>query len=690
MGAASSRAGGVDIDNPFPLDEGHNSNLDVLSMIAARILNTGDIYKLDNLTNPGECGNYAVFLRDKIEQTLLPFVTEVDMTGKHGPNKTQKEILYQSSSVSIPEVGARKDICTELATTMITVVSIVVASLASIQVKSSSREAQFTNNQKGGSYNAIFQWLQQSGFVTVPPSVNAPFELSTPGDTSAKETRDRIFISLSSTNSLTSTYGTVYARERKSPPDTPFPVGASFNIEIFDPIDLPTATQGLSVLPLRILDSSRDTWLAGVLFQNFFITFVKRTQRPNHIVPLIANLFRRFRDGVAAAKTPFDESKAELHAANQVLTTYISSGFNPGVIAATLNPFFTALGHPFLSSSAGGIIRGQGGIMGIGGQGLGGQGFGGQGLGGQGLGGQGLGGLQGFGGQGLGLQGQGLGGWGGNKGGWGGQGLGGQGLGGQAWAQLQGLPGPGARIGGIPGGTYVIPYVASQRLTTWLSSFKSLLPKESSPAAVRASILAREVTKDRNVAPGICTDDYFKETSLAKVMPWLTLQLLFIDDITKLTAAPSPAIFGPDWPTFISNLAAVYTTANVTPKIQGPAGPVFLDTLSFKGSVTVEGKDCKTLTSKLVVGYKEVKDGLLAIHGAYMRHCNAVFQLISKLVVTLQDGPNQFVRLHPNVVKSDSKAYVNGVRAEARKLISEFYLEIERLYVNTIQNMKVK
>jgi hypothetical protein len=667
--AASSRAGGVDIDNPFPLDEGHNSNLDVLSMIAARILNTGDIYKLDNLTNPGECGNYAVFLRDKIEQTLLPFVTEVDMTGKHGSIKTQKEILYQSSTVSIPEAGARKDICSELATTMITVVSIVVASLASIQVKTTSREAQFTNNQKGGSYNAIFQWLQQFGFVSTPPAVNTPFELITPGDTSAKQTRDRVFLSLSSTNSLTSTYGTVYARARQD--DAAFPVGASFDIELFDPIELPTATQGLSVLPFRVMDSSRDTWLAGVLFQNFFITFVKRTQVGNHIVDLIANLFRRVRDGAGAVKMPFDESKAELHGANQILDNYIRTGHNPGVILAAINPYFTSKGHPFLSSSAGGIIRGQGGIMGIGGQGLGVQGLGGLGV--QGLGVQGLGG-QGLGGQEFGI----------------GQRLGGQ-VGRLGWAPLQGLPGPGARIGGIPGGTYVIPYAATQRLTAWLSSFRTLLPKESSPAAVRAAILAREVTSDRNVAPGICTDDYFKESSLAKVLPWLTLQLLFIDDITKLTATASPTVFtSNEWPTFLNNLAAVYTTGNVTPKIQGPQGAVFLDALSFKGSVTVAGKDCKTLTSKLVVGYKEVKDGLLAIHGAYMRHCNAVFQLISKLVVTLQDGPNQFVRLHPNVVKSDSKAYVNGVRAEARKLISEFYLEIERLYVNTIQNMKPK
>ena len=270
MGATISQAGSVDIDNPFPVDEAHNNNLDVLSMIAARILNTGDIYKLDNLNNPGECGNYAVFLRDKIEQTLLPFVTSVDMSGKHGPAKEQKEILYQSSTVSIPNVGARADICKELATTMITVVSIVVASLASIQVKGPNRETQFTNNQKGGAYNEVFRWLQQFKFVNSPPSVNKPFELITPLDTTPVTNRDRVFLSLSPGNNLMNTIGTVYARQMTN--DTPFP-NISFTIQFFDPITLPTAQPDLSVLPFRILDVSKDTWVAGVLYNNFFITF---------------------------------------------------------------------------------------------------------------------------------------------------------------------------------------------------------------------------------------------------------------------------------------------------------------------------------------------------------------------------------------------------------------------------------
>ena len=683
MGAASSRSGGVDIDTPFPIDDAHNSNLDVLSMIAARILNTGDIYKLDNLGNPGECGNYAVFLRDKIEQTLLPFVLDVDATGK---GSKQTEVLYQSSVTSIPDINARKKICSELATTMITVVSIVVASLASVQVKTTSREAQFANNQKGGSYNAIFQWLEATRFVSRQPIVDRAFELVTPGDATPPASRDRIVITLSSRHSLTSTFGTVGAIARTNPADTPFS-GGTFDIEMFDPVDMPTATPGMSVLPLRIFDSTRDAWLVGVLFQNFFISFVKRTQQPNHIVPLIANLFRRVRDGTNAVKTQFDESKAELNAANNILNQYVSSRYNPAVLTAALSDFFTTMGFPFLAQTSGGLIRGQGGIMGLGGQGI-------QGL--QGLQGQGLQGLQGQGwGGGQGLQGQ----------GWGGQGLQGQGLQGQGWGGVQGvgrqgwggfgippgLPGPQARIGGIPGGTYAIPYVASQRLMTWISGFRNMMPKESSPAAVRAAILAREVTGNRNVSPGICTDDYFKETSLAKVHPWMTLQLLFIDDITKLTTVATPTVFtGVGWLTFLQKLGSVYQTGGVTPQIAIPTSNMFLESLSFKGTVKVEGKDCKTLTSKLIVGYKEVKDGLLALHGAYLRHCNAIFTLISQLVITIQDGPNQYVRLNPAVVKGDSKAYVNRIRDQARQLIADFYVEVEQLYVGTIKNMQFK
>jgi hypothetical protein len=171
----------------------------------------------------------------------------------------------------------------------------------------------------------------------------------------------------------------------------------------------------------------------------------------------------------------------------------------------------------------------------------------------------------------------------------------------------------------------------------------------------------------------------------------MTLQLLFIDDITKLSTVASPAVFtGAGWLTFLQKLASVYQTGGVTPQIASPTSNVFLESLSFKGAVKVEGKDCKTLTSKLIVGYKEVKDGLLALHGAYLRHCNAIFTLISQLVITIQDGPNQYVRLNPAVVKGDSKAYVNRIRDQARQIIADFYVEVEQLYVGTIKNMQLK
>ena len=64
-------------------------------------------------------------------------------------------------------------------------------------------------------------------FASGTLAVNTPFELITPGDTSAKATRDRVFLSLSPANSLASTYGTVYARAREDI-NLPFPSGTVF------------------------------------------------------------------------------------------------------------------------------------------------------------------------------------------------------------------------------------------------------------------------------------------------------------------------------------------------------------------------------------------------------------------------------------------------------------------------------
>ena len=68
MGAGQSvHTHAVSVLNPFPVDAKLSHELDKLSMVAARILNTSDIYDIANLalSDASGCGSYAIFLKKK-------------------------------------------------------------------------------------------------------------------------------------------------------------------------------------------------------------------------------------------------------------------------------------------------------------------------------------------------------------------------------------------------------------------------------------------------------------------------------------------------------------------------------------------------------------------------------------------------------------------------------------------------
>jgi hypothetical protein len=78
------------------------------------------------------------------------------------------------------------------------------------------------------------------------------------------------------------------------------------------------------------------------------------------------------------------------------------------------------------------------------------------------------------------------------------------------------------------------------------------------------------------------------------------------------------------------------------------------------------------------------------IQAAYTAHVAAVWGILNSLIVVIADPAKrtEVVRLHPDVfggtVKS-SKVYVDEKATQARKLIADFYLNIERIYVETIK-----
>jgi hypothetical protein len=54
MGASASTPA---LDIPFPIDLKDKSKLDLLTMVVSHILNTPDIYDINNLARPGVCGD---------------------------------------------------------------------------------------------------------------------------------------------------------------------------------------------------------------------------------------------------------------------------------------------------------------------------------------------------------------------------------------------------------------------------------------------------------------------------------------------------------------------------------------------------------------------------------------------------------------------------------------------------------
>jgi len=156
MGNGSS----ISKSNPFPVNEKIVKNLARLSYGTARILNTEDIYYLFNLNKPGPCGNYAIFKKKNIGIKLLPFFADI--------SGTVQEFLYQDSFKAVSN-DIRKEVCADLAKTMLRTVSIIVACMASIQIYSSMVKARYDEvvppTQRGGGGDTIKDWLTRHNYI---------------------------------------------------------------------------------------------------------------------------------------------------------------------------------------------------------------------------------------------------------------------------------------------------------------------------------------------------------------------------------------------------------------------------------------------------------------------------------------------------------------------------------------------
>ena len=645
MGAAGSR---VALDNPFPLDAKMNSDLDLLSVAISRILNTPDIYDINNLGRPGVCGDYAVFLRNQVEKKLLPFMATVD--GK------DVAVAYLNPRKSIDKPEVRKEVCKQLTGTILRVISIVVASLASIQVANQSRDtavagvtrqavtqmpsqrggSKLTTGQGGGGIPDVREWLVNNNYISAA-NVGAAgadgIRLNNPaGD-------DYSFRLAFVRTEGVITYANLSAEGGKP---EPLPRG-SLKVQFMNPVQIPGTTR--TVLPLRVLDNAGLPWMVGVLYENVFKSLVPNSP---HSSPysIWYSLFRRTQGWEA----PLRETRDQLNQANLVFSQ-AKQGNNPSLILPSLTEFLTqyvqgysgAVQQPPYGAPPGyypgappaPYYPGMGGPYGAPAQ--------------------------------------------------------------RAVLPLQQLPSglQQQRPAMAPAASsmdYDIPLAASKYIYNMLNNFRNMVVKQSCPAAVRSVTLSAKLNPDRTIQTGICRDPYWLETNMGQIYPYTALQFLCYADWNVLSSdRRTDTRFVQPWFDFLSGMKSIYRGGKV-PTLEGPdvgTAAVFLDQYKFKDvSKTVI---CESTGQNPRVRFQGVQDGLLAMQGAYSRHVKKIWEIMNSLIYVVEDPDTKqsIVRLHPKVVAAGSMKYVDGLAVEARKQIIAHYLEIETIYRDTIEKLVV-
>lgn len=656
MGNETSRVETANVEDPFPVSTSLDRDLDRLSMVAARVLSTPDIYDVENLAKPGVCGEYAVFLKRELEKDikkiLKPYVMEVDLDGKG--IKERVEIAYGNPRKIIKNEKAREAICKSLSSAMVRTIATIVACLASIQVAVPARKTtvsgigSMVGGQRGGTLQSVYDWLVTNQYV-VPGSFTSPLgqKLKMRINPSSQTFSKKIDFTITlSTTAGSTTTGTI--ESSGATPEGPMPTG-SLKVQFLDPISLPVmpGQPPQTVLPIQVMDGAGIPWLAGILYGIMFKSFVTPmpppppTQQQFFLTDILYMLFRKTqgwggtlfekRSDTMQAKTVFSITQrtgtsAAMIGAIDAWFRQAVAGYQPGGAAATVAaypgygaPPAVPYGYPAYAPPPPSIPT----IT--------------------------------------------------------------------AYAPAAAAAGLGMLkppTGATPGSYYTIPQTASKTLLDTLKDFRAKLAIENSPAAIRAQALGGVPTRDRNIQTNLCQDPYWLMPNLQRVYPWATLQFLCVDDWATLTGDRSKVVFAPEWSKFINDMFSLYNGDKV-PKMERTGTSEFLDTMKFTDINNL--KVCAAAAAPRVK-FKEVQDGLLKIQGIYERHVKEMWGILNSLVFLVEDPDTktEYVRLHPKVLEANtSEEYVNDRAKEARKLISKFYYNIEKAYLDAAKTLQV-
>ena len=533
--------------------------------------------------------------------------------------------------------------------TMLRTIITVVASLASIQVASPSRETAITGIgvQKGGGIPDIREWLENAGYISSADKSTAgnqvPFRnpgLPTSSDYAYYLTLDR------TEGPLTYAYITAKSLSTASASFQALPTGA-LRVHFLNPIQIPVAGSAAhSILPIRIVDNANIPWCAGILYQNVFKSF-NTTSPQFYITDLIIRLFRR----TQGSNDEITETRNDINIANNVFQEYRRTMISKYIFDAI--PQFLSQHIPGYQSYAPGAIQQPQYIQGPGGI----------------------------------LQ---------------------QvipaatGIGPTAPQQAMWRPPTGTVAGApqialrpvttqvIPGVTdFDIPSSSAKSITDTLKLFRSSVSAESSPAAVRATTLAALENRDRTVQTGICTDKYWTMPNLARVYPWSTLQFLSVLDWSALSEDRAKTQFAPEWERFLSSLSSLYNGTGSNPKLERPNNTKFLDQMRITNVANLG--ICKQSQNPRVA-FQEVQAGIQELQSLYRDHVRKMWDILNSLILVIVDPETQqeVVRLHPNVVAGASSAdYVNERAAAARSAIADYYIAVEKAYLKAGSNLRL-
>jgi hypothetical protein len=642
MGAGASTGLSADVKNPFPISPEQSTNLDKLSMVAARILSTPDLYDFSNLAKPGVCGDYAVFLKKDLTKKLLPFVTQVST--KEGAPPERVEVVYQSSRGSLPDRKAREKVCGEMVDTMLRVCMTVVACLASMQIATTSREAAtagigagattdgVVQKQVGGAaanMEEIISWLYTNRYLAKRPASVENTVGFLPG--SGGNISFDIAFSGTIANAL---HGRVTAGADGFPP-------GSFTILFLNPIQLPGGT---SMLPVSVKDvGASKIYLVGVLIGQEYKSLGRAP--PTTLALAIGSLYNKIINGTALIQ---HETSAEIEVANRyfgMLRGTTTPQESISILGNTIGPYLQQSGFSLQQQVPGYPPAYPGGYPGGAAQipygaiapvaqpyPFGARPY---------------------------------------------------------QQQLYGPRAPMLSAGPSVGQFYHIPPAAAQTIGKVLTDFRKLLPKQSSPAAVRALTLRGMIDPaTRTILTGYCRDPYWTQSTLRDIFPWSTFQFLSIKNWGTLTAERRNVQFESEWTEFLSGLQERYNGADA-PLLERPSGAMFLDQMRVKGLEKI--RLCNTADGNPRVRFEGVTRGVQELQQLYAAHIKQMWGILNSLITVLVDPATraETVRLHPAVLAGESsKTYVDGKAREAREALKNFYLAVESKYLQTIRSLE--